>query len=357
MTASAKTPGPTVKDFKTDQQIKWCPGCGDHSALVQMQKVLVSLGVKREQIVVVSGIGCSSRFPYYMNTYGFHGIHGRAPAIATGVKCANPDLDVWVVTGDGDALSIGGNHILHAIRRNVGLKIVLLNNRIYGLTKGQYSPTSEFGMRTKSSPMGTIDYPIHPISVAIGAEITFVARSIDSDIQHLQYVLRRAATHRGTSFVEVYQNCQVYNRNAYEYLTDRRQKDDHVLYLEHAKPLIYGRDKTKGIRLVGDRPQAVELTSMSMDDLIIHDEKADCPAMAYRLARMYNPEFPEPVGVFRAVEKPAYEELLMEQIAMAREKSGHGRLEKLFRAGDTWEVRDQSGASAGGDGNGQDGGA
>lgn len=338
MTASAQPPGLTVKDFRTDQQVKWCPGCGDHSALVQVQKVLASLGAKKEDTVFVSGIGCSSRFPYYMDSYGFHGIHGRAPAIATGVKCANPDLDVWVVTGDGDALSIGGNHILHTIRRNVGLKIILLNNRIYGLTKGQYSPTSEFGTRTKSSPMGSIDHPMHPISVAIGAEITFIARAVDGDVQHLQYVLRRAAQHKGTAFVEIYQNCQVYNPSAYDFVTDRETKHDHIVYLEHAKPLIFGKSRDKGIRLDGELPAVVDLKQTSPDDLIIHDEKATDPSMAYRLARMLYPEFPEPLGVFRAVEKSTYEDLLMGQIEAARQKHGVGNLDELFRAGDTWQV-------------------
>ncbi|MCK4342358.1 MAG: 2-oxoacid:ferredoxin oxidoreductase subunit beta [Phycisphaerae bacterium] len=337
--ASAKSSGLTAKDFKTDQQVKWCPGCGDHSALIQLQKVLASLGVKKENTVCVSGIGCSSRFPYYLDTYGFHGIHGRALPIATGVKCANPDLDVWVITGDGDALSIGGNHFLHAIRRNVGLKVILLNNRIYGLTKGQYSPTSEFGTRTKSSPMGAIDHPIHPISVAIGSEITFVARSVDNDVQHLQYVLRRAAAHKGTAFVEIYQNCQVYNAGAFSYLTDRQTKSEHVVYLEHAKPLIFGKKRDKGIRLRGELPEVVELNKVSEDELVIHDEKTADPSMAFRLARMHHPEHPVPLGVFLACEKATYEDLLMGQIETAREKKGIGRLEQLFRAGDIWEVQ------------------
>lgn len=328
----------TAKDFKTDQQVKWCPGCGDHSALVQLQKVLASLGAKKETTVCVSGIGCSSRFPYYLDTYGFHSIHGRALPIATGVKAANPDLDVWVITGDGDALSIGGNHFLHAIRRNVGLKVILLNNRIYGLTKGQYSPTSEFGTRTKSSPFGTIDYPLHPISVAIGAEVTFAARAVDNDVEHLQYVLRRAATHRGTAFVEIYQNCQVFNASAFSYLTDRQTKAEHVVYLEHAKPLIFGKDRNRGVRLNADHPEVVPVGAGASLDLIIHDEKAPDPTMAFRLSRMHYPEYPVPLGVFRAVEKPTYEEMMMGQIRAAREKSGAGRLDKLFKSGDIWKV-------------------
>ena len=253
----------TAKDFKTNQQVKWCPGCGDYSILSQIQRTLADLGSNPDQTVFVSGIGCSSRLPYYMNTYGFHSIHGRAAAVATGVKCANPDLDVWIITGDGDALSIGGNHFLHTLRRNVGLKIILFNNEIYGLTKGQYSPTSVLGTRTKSSPSGSIDHPMHPISVAIGAEITFVARAIDSDIKHLRYVLQRAAEHRGTAFVEVFQNCQVYNPGAFDYVTDRKTKHDNIVYLEHGKPLIFGNDRDKGIRLNGEEPEAVDLKHVS----------------------------------------------------------------------------------------------
>jgi 2-oxoglutarate/2-oxoacid ferredoxin oxidoreductase subunit beta len=342
VSTSSELPQLTAKDFKSDQQVKWCPGCGDHSVLVQVQKVLAGLKARRAQTVFVSGIGCSSRFPYYMSTYGFHSIHGRAPAIATGVKCANPELDVWVVTGDGDALSIGGNHILHTIRRNVGLKIILLNNRIYGLTKGQYSPTSEFGTRTKSSPTGSIEHPIHPVSIAIGSEITFVARTVDVDVQHVQSVLTRAAAHKGTAFIEVYQNCQVYNANAYAWATDRDSKADSIIYLEHGKPLIFGKNRDKGVRLNGDVPEVVSLSQVSADDLIIHDEKAADPSMAFRLARMLHPQYPEPLGVFRAIEKPTYEELLMGQIEAERAKRGPGKLEKLFRSGDTWEVTEAS---------------
>ncbi len=331
-------PALSMKDFRTDQQVKWCPGCGDHSILVQLQKVLAAAGVDRDRTVFVSGIGCSSRFPYYMNTYGFHSIHGRAPAIATGVKCANPELDVWVVTGDGDALSIGGNHFLHAIRRNLGLKIVLFNNRIYGLTKGQYSPTSEFGTKTKSSPAGSIDHPVHPLSVALGAEVTFAARSIDTDVQHLQHVLQRMISHEGTAFLEVYQNCQVYNANAYAWATDRQTRLDHVLYVEHGKPLIFGQNRDKGLRLNGDTLEVVRVGEVSPDDLVIHDETNPDPTMAFRLSRLTYPAMPEPVGVFRAVAKPVYERMMLGQIADARAKFGPGRLEKLFAAGETWKV-------------------
>ncbi len=340
MTASETAPALTVKDFRSDQDVKWCPGCGNYSILTQIQKVLPTLGVPRENVVVVSGIGCSSRFPYYVNTYGFHGIHGRAPAIASGVKLANPDLNVWVITGDGDGLSIGGNHFLHTIRRNMGLKLILFNNRIYGLTKGQASPTSEFGKRTKSSPHGTLEQPVHPISVAIGAEVTFVARCVDMDTKFAQQVFQRAAEHKGTAFVEVYQDCNVYNHGAYDYATDRQSKLEHVLYLEHGKPMIFGREQNKGIRLNGTTPEVVELGvgGVSADDLLVHDEKAAEPTLAYLLSRMRYPEFPEPMGVFRAIEQPTYESLMIEQINAVTERSGAGDLEQLFNAGDIWEV-------------------
>ncbi len=327
------------KDYKSDQEVRWCPGCGDYSILMQMQKVFADLGLRRENTVFVSGIGCSSRFPYYMETYGIHGIHGRAPAIATGVKLANPDLDVWVITGDGDGLSIGGNHTIHAIRRNVNLKIILFNNRIYGLTKGQYSPTTEQGKKTKSTPFGSLDYPMHPICVAIGAEVTFVARAVDTDVRHLQDVFRRAAQHRGTAYVEVYQDCNVFNHGAFEYAQDRMQRDDNVLYLEHGKPMVFGKERNRGIRLNGMTPEVVELGgSITADDLLIHDERATEPTLAYLLSRMRHPEFPEPVGVFRAIERPTFDELVMRQIDDVTKKLGAGRLEQLFNTGDTWAV-------------------
>ena len=329
----------TFKDFKSTQEVRWCPGCGNYSILMQMQKTLAEIGAKKENTVFVSGIGCSSRFPYYMDTYGFHGIHGRAAPIATGVKVANPDLDVWVITGDGDGLSIGGNHFLHTIRRNVGLKMILFNNQIYGLTKGQFSPTSELGQKTKSSPYGTIEQPIYPLSVAIGAEVTFVARCLDVDVKHMQYVLQRASAHKGMAFVSIFQDCNVYNHGAFEYATDRSVKADNVLYLEHGKPMIFGKNKNKGIRLNGTTPEVVELgNGVSVDDLLIHDELAKEPTLAYLLSRMHYPEFPIPMGVFRAVDRPHYEELLMGQISTAIEKEGVGDLQKLYRDGDTWEV-------------------
>ena len=329
----------TAKDFKSSQEVRWCPGCGDYSILTQLQKVLAETGATKENTCVVSGIGCSSRFPYYMDTYGFHSIHGRAPAIATGVKIANPDLNVWVVTGDGDGLSIGGNHLIHTIRRNVGLKIMLFNNRIYGLTKGQYSPTSEFGKKTKSSPWGTIDYPIQPTCIAIGAEVSFVARCVDVDVKFMQQVLRRAAAHKGTAFVEIYQDCQVYNHGAYFFASDRKTKLDNVLFLEHGKPMIFGQERNRGIRLNGTQPEVVELgKGVSVDDLVIHDERSKDPTLAYMLSRMHFPDFPEPVGVFRAVENETYENMLMAQVAAATEKLGPGDLSKLLDTGDTWEV-------------------
>jgi 2-oxoglutarate ferredoxin oxidoreductase subunit beta len=327
------------KDFVSDQEVRWCPGCGDYSILAQMQKMVPDLGIPRENFVFVSGIGCSSRFPYYMNTYGFHSIHGRAPAVATGIKLSNPDLCVFVITGDGDGLSIGGNHLLHAIRRNVDLNIVLFNNRIYGLTKGQFSPTSEFGKKTKSSPVGSIDHPINPLCVAIAAEASFVARSIDIDTQHLGMVLEKAARHKGTSFVEVYQNCNIFNDGAFTHFTDRAARPEQVLYLEHGQPMIYGKDQNRGIRLEGTHPEAVELgADYSPEDLLVHDEAAPHPTLAYLLTQLSYPDYPIPVGVFRNVKRPEYSELMTQQIDHAIEKGGRGDLAKLLNSGDTWTI-------------------
>lgn len=329
----------TAKDFASDQDVRWCPGCGDYSILAQVKKVLPQLDVPKEKLVFVSGIGCSSRFPYYVDTYGVHGIHGRAPAIASGIKLARPDLNVWVVTGDGDGLSIGGNHLLHAIRRNVDINILLFNNRIYGLTKGQYSPTSEKGKKTKSTPLGSIDYPLQPLSVAIGAEATFVARTHDVNIAHLGEVLKRAAHHKGTSFVEIYQNCNIFNDKAFEYATGKTTKSETTIVLEHGRPMIFGKDRDKGIRLNGITPEIVQLgNGVKEDDLLFHDEKAKEPTLAYLLSRMYYPEFPEPIGIFRAVQQPTYDLMLQEQIEGAVAKGGEGTLEDLFSAGDTWVV-------------------
>ncbi|GMU23549.1 MAG: 2-oxoglutarate ferredoxin oxidoreductase subunit beta [Phycisphaerae bacterium] len=323
-------------DFASDQDVRWCPGCGDYSILAQVKKILPKLGIPRERYVFVSGIGCSSRFPYYMNTYGFHSIHGRAPGFATGLKVVRPDLSVWVVTGDGDGLSIGGNHLLHAIRRNLDINILLFNNRIYGLTKGQYSPTSELGKNTKSSPMGSIDNPIRPLSIAIGAEASFVARTLDVDVSHLAATLERAARHQGTSFVEIYQDCNVFNHGAFEYAADKNQRPDNVLYLEHGKPMIFGRNRDKGIRLHGMNLEVVTLgNGITEDDLLFHDEKSDNSTLAFLLSQMRYPEFPEPMGVLRCVDKPRYEVLAHQQVDKARAK-GEGRLEDLFGEGDTW---------------------
>ena len=337
--ATTALPTLTAKDLASDQEVRWCPGCGDYSILAQMKKVLAGLGIPREQMVLVSGIGCSSRFPYYMNTYGFHTIHGRAPTFATGLKVTNPELQVWVITGDGDGLSIGGNHLIHAIRRNVDMKIVLFNNEIYGLTKGQYSPTSRIGTRTKSSPQGSIDNPLRPLSLAIGAEATFVARTIDVDINHLTEVLRRASAHKGAAFIEIYQNCKIFNDDVFQYATDKSIKADNTLHLEHGKPLIFGKDRNKGIRLHGLDPEVVNLGSgISVDDLLIHDERAEEPSLAYLLSRMVYPRFPECVGIFRAVQRPTYDEVLNKQIEEVRRAKGPGKLEDLFASDDIWVV-------------------
>src|SRR5258708_2993271 len=265
---------PKAADYGSDQDVRWCPGCGDYSILAQTKKVLAKLGVDRSKTVFISGIGCSSRFPYYMNTYGFHSIHGRAPTFVTGLKLSRPDLNIWMVTGDGDALSIGGNHFMHLIRRNVDVKVLLFNNKIYGLTKGQYSPTSEQGKKTKSTPMGAPDAPIRPVSIAVAAEASFCARALDIDIKHLEYVLERAANHVGTGFVEIYQNCNIFNDGAFEYATNKETKSDTTLYLEHGKPLVFGKAADKGIRLHGMNPEIVNLKDVSKDDLLHHDEKA-----------------------------------------------------------------------------------
>lgn len=326
-------------DFASDQDVRWCPGCGDYSILAQMKKVLPELGVPREKIVFISGIGCSSRFPYYMNTYGMHSIHGRAPTFATGLKSTRPDLMVWVITGDGDALSIGGNHFIHCLRRNLDVNIVLFNNRIYGLTKGQYSPTSTEGQVTKSTPMGSIDHPLSPLSVALAAEATFVARSMDANVKHLGETLRRAANHKGTSLVEVYQNCNVFNDGAMAYAQGKAERANNTVELEHGKPLIFGKERDKGVRLNGERLEVVNTADVPVDDLVIHDEKTMNPSIQMMLARMRYPEMPEPMGVIRAVEGiETYNDQINAQVDLAREKKGPGDLKALISAGDTWEV-------------------
>ena len=327
-------------DFTSDQDVRWCPGCGDYSILAQMKKVLPEIGIAPEKTVFVSGIGCSSRFPYYINSYGIHSIHGRAPAIATGLKVARPDLTVWVITGDGDALSIGGNHFVHVLRRNVDVNYILFNNRIYGLTKGQYSPTSFTGQITKSTPMGAVDHPLNPMLLALGAEATFLARSVDSNVKHLAQTLKRAAEHKGTSFVEIYQNCNVFNDGAFGYASDKATRDDTTIEIEHGKPMIFGKNRDKGIRLNGLSPEVVDLNTSGVkeDDLLFHDERGDV-LHALLLARMRHPEFPEPIGVFRAVELPTFEDGMRNQITEAVEKRGRGSLHKLLTAGDTWHVQ------------------
>jgi 2-oxoglutarate ferredoxin oxidoreductase subunit beta len=326
-------------DFGSDQDIRWCPGCGDYSILAQMKKVLATIGDPRENTVFISGIGCSSRFPYYLNTYGMHSIHGRAPAFATGLKVCRPDLKVWVITGDGDGLSIGGNHLMHAIRRNVDVNIILFNNRIYGLTKGQYSPTSETGKITKSSPVGSLDNPLSPLSLAMGCGASFFARSIDVNIKHLGQTLLRAAAHKGTSFVEVYQNCNIFNDGAWKYATDRETKAENLIELEHGKPLIFGKDRDKGIRLNGMTPEVVELgKGISEDDLLFHDEKAHEPSLAFLLSRLRQPEFPEAIGVFRDVEISVYDEGVNQQVDQAQEADPDATLDDLFNSGTTWTV-------------------
>jgi 2-oxoglutarate ferredoxin oxidoreductase subunit beta len=337
---STLLPQLTAKDFASDQEIRWCPRCGDYSILAQMKKVLPELGIPREKFCFVSGIGCSSRFPYYMNTYGFHGIHGRAPAIATGVKLANPELHTWVITGDGDGLSIGGNHLMHAIRRNVDFRIIMFNNQIYGLTKGQYSPTSPAGQKTKSTPYGSVDNPVRPLSFALGVEASFVARSVDVDVKHLAEMLRQAANHKGTAFVEVYQDCNVFNSGAFLHASKKGEKEDNIVYLEHGKPLIFGKNREKGVRLNSyGRPEVVNLGSgISEDDLLFHDETAEDPSLAFLLAQMQYPEFPIPMGILRRVTRPVYDEQVRNQVEEAKQRMGEGDLEALFHSGDTWEV-------------------
>jgi 2-oxoglutarate/2-oxoacid ferredoxin oxidoreductase subunit beta len=330
----------TRKDFVSDQEVRWCPGCGDYSILAQTQKVMPDFGVPKENIVFISGIGCAGRLPYYMNTYGFHTIHGRAPTIATGLKASRPELMVWVITGDGDALSIGGNHLLHSMRRNVDITMVMHNNRIYGLTKGQASPTSEFGKRTKSTPMGSVDRPIQPLTIALAAEATFVARTVDTHTEHIQGTLEAAGRHRGSSFVEVLQNCNIFNDGAWRDFTDREIREDRMLTLEHGKPMIFGKERDKGIRLVGLRPEVVTIgeDGITEADLLVHDAHSEDPYLALILSRMFWPEFPVPVGVLRAVQKPTHSDLLDAQIEQAKEKSGEGDLAKALVAGETWTV-------------------
>ena len=331
----------TRKDFQTDQEVRWCPGCGDYAILAAVQSVFPELGVPREKFAMISGIGCSSRFPYYMNTFGFHTIHGRAPAVATGLKVARPDLEVWVATGDGDSLSIGGNHTIHMLRRNVGLKVLLFNNKIYGLTKGQYSPTSEIGKKAKSTPFGSVDRPFSPLALALGAGATFIARSVDVFQPHLKTTLKRVASHKGTAFTEILQNCNIFNDGAWDQIAEKDVRDDHVLYLEHGKPLVFGKAKDKGIRQNGFDIEVVSLgAGVSETDLLVHDERHPSPAYAFTLASMdTRPGFPTPVGVLRATDDAAYEDLVNAQVQQVIAQKGRGDLGKLLRGPETWEVR------------------
>ena len=329
----------TKQDFTSDQAVRWCPGCGDYAILAQTQKVFPNLGIDKENLVFISGIGCSSRFPYYMDTYGFHTIHGRAPAIASGVKLANPDLSVWVVTGDGDGLSIGGNHTIHLLRRNLDINVMLFNNRIYGLTKGQYSPTSEVGKVTKSTPMGSLDRPFNPLTLALGAGATFVSRTIDKETKHLQEMITKSHAHKGTSFMEIYQNCNIFNDGAFSSLTDKETKLDTVLWLENKSPMIFGVEKNKGIRLDGNKPTVVEIgDKWSSDDILVHDESDY--VIASLLSNMtYNDGFPDPIGVLYSIEDATYEDMMMNQINEASKKKDKVTIQDIINAGDTWVVK------------------
>jgi 2-oxoglutarate ferredoxin oxidoreductase subunit beta len=326
----------TAKDFRTDQEVRWCPGCGDYAILAALQSFMPELGIERENTVFISGIGCAARFPYYMNTYGMHSIHGRAPAIATGLATTRPDLSVWVVTGDGDALSIGGNHLIHALRRNVNFKILLFNNRIYGLTKGQYSPTSELGKVTKSTPMGSLDWPFNPISLAIGAEATFVGRAIDTDKKGMTEVLRAAAAHRGSAFVEIFQNCPIFNDNAFDYVRDDKEGVNRIV-LRQGEPITWGKDGEKAMRQRSDG--YIEVCAADDDDVLKHDAEHDTPSLAFALSRVTQERHGgTPVGIFRNIERPVYDDLMAGQLQAAEEKRGKGDLAELLHSGETWVV-------------------
>ena len=334
----------TAKDFQTDQEVRWCPGCGDYSILAQVQKIMPTLGIPRENIVIVSGIGCSSRFPYYMETYGMHSIHGRATAIASGLKASRPDLSVWIVTGDGDSLSIGGNHTIHLLRRNFNVNVMMFNNQIYGLTKGQYSPTSETQKITKSTPFGSIDHPFNPLALVMGADATFIARSMDRDPKHLQEMLIRSHKHKGASFLEIYQNCNIFNDGAFEIFTEKSSKQAETLFLEQGKPLVFGANRDKGIRLDGFHPVVVDLSegTFSADDCWIHDEQDFYKAQI--LVRMFDdprqPEhLPRPFGVFYETDRPCYEDMMAAQIEEVIAKKGKGDLDKLIRGQEVWTIQ------------------
>lgn len=326
----------TRKDFVSGQDVRWCPGCGDYAILSQVQRLMPELGIARENIVFISGIGCSSRFPYYLNTYGMHTIHGRAPTIATGLKVTNPELDVWVITGDGDALSIGGNHFMHVLRRNVGVRILLFNNQIYGLTKGQYSPTSEIGKVTKSTPSGSIDAPIQPVALALGANASFVARTIDVENKHMPEILLRAAKHKGAAFVEIFQNCNIFNDGAFEYAIDKNEKADRQLILQHGAPMIFGKNRDKGLKLSSQcNLEVVTLgKEFTEKDILVHDESN--PMIAAMLSRLTTPEFPVPLGVIYAVERPKYEDGVRSQLGAVSDMMD---MQDLINAGQSWTVK------------------
>ena len=326
----------TAKDFSSDQEVRWCPGCGDYSILKQVQSVMPEINVPKEDIVFISGIGCSSRFPYYMETFGMHSIHGRATAIASGLKAARPDLSVWIITGDGDSLSIGGNHLIHLLRRNFDTNVLLFNNQIYGLTKGQYSPTSEKGKKTKSTPMGSIDHPFNPLALCMGADATFIARTMDRDPKHMREMLMRSNNHKGTSLLEIYQNCNVFNDGAFFGMTDKATKMNQTLFLEHGQPLVFGENKDKGIRLDGFKPIIVSLEDCSIDDLWLHDEKDRVKAGL--LTRFFDADFPRPFGVFYSEDRPTYEDALGQQIDEAMEQKGQGNLDHLLKGSNTWTI-------------------
>ena len=326
----------TAKDFSSDQEVRWCPGCGDYSILKQVQSVMPEINMLKEDIVFISGIGCSSRFPYYMETFGMHSIHGRATAIASGLKAARPDLSVWIITGDGDSLSIGGNHLIHLLRRNFDTNVLLFNNQIYGLTKGQYSPTSEKGKKTKSTPMGSIDHPFNPLALCMGADATFIARTMDRDPKHMREMLMRSNNHKGTSLLEIYQNCNVFNDGAFFGMTDKATKMNQTLFLEHGQPLVFGENKDKGIRLDGFKPIIVSLEDCSIDELWIHDEKDRVKAGL--LTRFFDADFPRPFGVFYSEDRPTYEDALVQQIDDAMEQKGQGNLDDLLQGSNTWTI-------------------
>jgi 2-oxoglutarate/2-oxoacid ferredoxin oxidoreductase subunit beta len=326
----------TAKDFATDQEVRWCPGCGDYSILKQVQSVMPEINVPKEDIVFISGIGCSSRFPYYMETYGMHSIHGRATAIASGLKAARPDLSVWIITGDGDSLSIGGNHLIHLLRRNFNTNVLLFNNQIYGLTKGQYSPTSEEGKKTKSTPMGSIDHPFNPLALCMGADSTFIARTMDRDPKHMREMLMRSNDHKGTSLLEIYQNCNVFNDGAFFGMTDKATKQNQTLFLEHGQPLIFGENKEKGIKLDGFKPVIVSLDECSKEDLWFHDEKDR--VKAGMLTRFFDNDMPRPFGVFYSEDRVCYEDALQQQIEDATVQKGKGDLDSLLKGSNNWIV-------------------